>query len=286
MRKLNVYSEDAFTFYKAMVSSKRNKASDPAYKQRMEVIEESIEQLYDIYNDSFAGNDLQSLQPHTFTDNQRSDLLKLYSYRNTNLQKLKIKLTTIEFNKVLNTCQCCTIGEVGSFDHIVPKEEFPEFSVNPKNLFPSCHKCNSYKNVAWRNGDARIFLNLFLDDLPKKQYLFVDVGLERDNVVKVKFYLKNVHGVNKKRFSLIESHYSNLYLLQRFEDSVDSVITSLVNGITASSGLMKKKTIVDQIIATSTANKDFFGANYWKSIVEIALAETPAFVDAHFKARR
>src|SRR5690349_843330 len=136
MRKLNAYREDAFAFYKKVVAAKRNTADDPTYKARLTGMEGILHPLFHNYDNRFSGNKLEMLMPHRLTGSQRADLLKLYAYTNSILQKLKIRLTTIDLNKVLNTCQCCTIGEVSSFDHLVPKDEFPEFAVNPKNLFP------------------------------------------------------------------------------------------------------------------------------------------------------
>lgn len=280
MRNLTVYSGNAFDFHKTIVASKRNTADDPTYKERLSGLDEIVQPLFQAYDERFNTNELELLTAHPLTDDQRNDLLKLYSYKSARLQKLKVQLTTLEFNKVLNTCQCCTIGEVSSLDHLVPKGEFPEFAVNPKNLFPSCHKCNSYKQIAWRNGEGRTFLNLFLDDLPQEQYLFVDLQVQDNAEVRVNFVLRNDHGLDDRMFTLLSNHYANLYLFNRFKENADSVITPLIYAIKSGRDSLNKAQMFTQIKITSQANQAFFGPNYWKSILEIALANNQVFIDA------
>lgn len=280
MKKLRVYPGNAFGFYREVVASKRNSADDPTYRQRLNDLEGIVQPLFQTYDDRFLANELQSLAAHALTPAQRADLLRLYAYKNSVFQKLKIQLTTLELNQVLNICQCCTIGEVGSFDHLVPKDEFPEFSANPKNLFPACNKCNSYKLAAWRHNGARTFLNLFLDDLPTQQYLFADLNIDGDGTVTADFALRNINNIDPSLFALIESHYNNLHLLARFKENVDSVVIPIVSAIKAAKdvGLTKART-VEQIVANCRSNQIFFGSNYWKSILELSLAANAMFID-------
>src|SRR5687768_17603534 len=113
MRKLTPYPGNSFTFYKDVIAAKKNTVDDPTYKARLNGMDGIIQPLFQSYDNRFAGNDLETLAAHALTTAQRVDLLKLYSYKSSILQKLKIQLTTLQLNKVLNTCQCCTIGEVG-----------------------------------------------------------------------------------------------------------------------------------------------------------------------------
>lgn len=34
-----------------------------------------------------------------------------------------------------------TMETVGTFDHLLPQNEFPNFSDNPQNLIPCCNTC-------------------------------------------------------------------------------------------------------------------------------------------------
>ncbi|CAA0243949.1 HNH endonuclease [Tenacibaculum maritimum] len=280
MRKLNPHNNDSFEFYKEVVASKRNSDKDPDYKDRIEAHENTISDQFDNYDDSFFDADnLISLVHHGFTGQDKADLIKLYSYKSKKMQELKIAVTTTERNRLLNTCQNCTIGEVNSFDHFVNKEEFPEFSVHPKNLFPSCTKCNSYKGQEWREHGQIKYLNLYFDELPEEQYLFVDVQVFNNDVVTTDFYIANPNGIDPIFFSRIEKHYNNLRLCERFKENADNVISSLENTIKICAGKLSLEDITNIINEKCEKDMVYYGFNYWKSILEKALINNDNFIE-------
>ncbi|SIQ99575.1 hypothetical protein [Pontibacter lucknowensis] len=278
MRKLNFYNEDAFDFYEDVIKSKRNSKDDLDYKQRLTSHNETIKLLYSNYDKNFSSNSLQLLSRHGFVGSDKDDLHRLYSYKAKKFQNLKIKLTTTDSNKKISTCQNCTISEVNSFDHFVPQEEFAEFVVNPKNLFPSCTKCNGFKSTAWREGNKKLFLNLYLDSLPEEQYLFVNI-INVNGSIETDFYLDNPSGIDQELFELIHNHYTKLRLCPRFSENADSVITELENSIKNTAKRLPRSEVIDTIVETASDNKAAFGYNYWKSVLEIALVRDAAFMN-------
>lgn len=279
MRKLKPYDEDAFNFYKEVVSSKNTTEKDPTYKARLSSLEGNIEALYKNYDTFFDSNVLQQLVQYGYAGSSKEDLHKLYNYRSKIFQELKVKLTTTETKRIISTCQNCTIGEVSSFDHVVPKDEFAEFVVNPKNLFPSCSTCNSHKSTVWRMGSKRLFLNLYTDPLPEQQYLFVEISAS-DEAVEARFYLNNKNGVDEELYELIQNHYSKLHLCRRFSENIDLVVTPLVNEIEGYINLLPLDTIVGAALEKIEKEKIAFGHNYWQSILKASL-----LTDAEFLSR-
>jgi hypothetical protein len=271
MRNLSPYAGNDFQFHRDVIDSKRNPAADPDYKTRVSSHNTHVETKFEEYVAAFGTNELNTLTAHPFSDDNRADLLRLYSFKSKLIQELKINITTTESHRIISTCQNCTVSEVNSFDHYIPKEEFCEYVVNPKNLFPSCTRCNSFKNNLWKDEhDNFLFLNLYLDELPGEQYLFVDLEIE-DNVVTATFTLDNPNSIDMDLYNLIVSHYTRLHLLKRFTENADSVIVPLENTIRSFAGSLPINEIAELIIETSQQNKLFFGHNYWKSILEIAL---------------
>lgn len=279
MRKLNPYNEDSFEFYKDVVASKKNSQQDPNYKVRLRANESSISDQFEDFDDKFVTDNLVNLSNYGFTGQDKRDLIRLYSYKGKKIQELKIMVTTTEKNRLLNTCQNCTISEVNSFDHFVNKDGFPEFSVHPKNLFPSCTKCNSYKGEEWRENGQIKYLNLYLEDLPEEQYLFVNVQVINNDVVTTEFYLDNPNGVDPDLFARIENHYNNLHLCQRFQENADIVITPLENSIKTYYSKLDLEDLLDLIEEECEREMKYYGFNYWKSILKIALINCDDFVE-------
>jgi hypothetical protein len=282
MRNLKHYSDDSFEFYKAVVKSKRNSQQDPTYKDRVSKLNPNIEVVFKEYDSKFSKNSLEALNSFGYSAGQKDDLLGLYSYSSKIMQQLKVKLTTTETNRAINICSNCTISEVNSFDHCLPQSEFPEYVVNPKNLFPSCTTCNGYKSDIWRTGGTRAFLNLYLDNLPKAQYLFVDVSIKGADI-ETKFYLDNQNGIDSVLFARIANHYDKLHLFKRFSDNSDLVITPLINSIVPYVKKLALEDITEASKDTNERNKKAFGFNFWHCILIESLLEHKEFMDKVYK---
>lgn len=280
MKNLKPYDLVSIDFYDELVRTKRNPSLNPNYKDRLTTYRADIGTNFIEYDSSFIGNTLTAMTPNGCDAAKTTDLLSLYSYGNSVISKLKIKLTTTAFNRVENTCQNCTIGEVSSFDHFLPKDEFPEFSVHPKNLIPSCSKCNGKKSIIWREGTNSIFLNLYLDELPDDQYLFVDINYNMD--LDFTFSVDNRNQIPPALFSIIESHYRRLDLTQRFKENSNKVVSELTNSINSFKNRLSRVKIIDSIIESENSNIALYGSNYWQSILKIALVQNNDFMDSLF----
>ncbi len=278
MQNIKHYDDDSFEFHKKMIEKKKVTKKDPKFKERLNALNENLEKKYETFNSHFLNNELETIKAHGYENQEKIDLLNLYSYKSKVIQELKVKITTSDAGRIINTCQNCTINEINSFDHFIPKDEFPEFVVNPKNLFPSCTKCNSLKNVNWRLNDSKLFLNLYLDVLPEQQYLFVKVNKTK-NTYETKFTLRNDTTIENIFFKQIEYHYNQLLLLERFSENNDTVITGLRNSINSFMEKLPLDEIIKTILEKCEKDKKAFGYNYWKSILEIELVKTIEFLE-------
>jgi len=270
MRNLNVHNGNTSDFLDEVVASKKNSPKDPNYKQRVNVLVPAIKVLYGNYETVHNANNHVSLVPSGYVNQEKSDLLKLYTSSNSRLVKLKNSITTVLDNRAMNTCQYCTITPIGSLDHIIPKDEFPEFSVNPKNLLPACTTCNSHKSENWKGSNKTLFLNLYTDVLPSEQYLYVDIVLLDKNILPT-FELRNTNHIDVAFFELLMSHYTRLHLPKRFKQESHKVISELTNLITASKNILSQHQIIELVKAKIEEDKAVFGNNYYKSILEEAL---------------
>ena len=163
-------------------------------------------------------------------------------------------------------CPYCTIGEASSLDHIVPKTVMPVFSDNPKNLIPCCSNCNSKKSNTWFADDNWDYINLYLDDIPSEQYLFVDLSIENDTI-RVRFCLDDCNCIDKDLYLKISNHYKKLDLCKRFEQCSFHEISETAILIKQFSKLLGDDKCKEIILATSLELQNRFGSNYWKAIL-------------------
>lgn len=272
MLKINSYNENSFSFYKNVVSSKRN----TIIKGELGKISNAQSSYFDIYDNAFSSNSLSTITAVSHSDNDKANLNGLYSYRSKKIQELKNLLTRhpIYIENILNTCQNCTINEADTMDHVLGQTEFPEFSVHPKNLFPCCSFCNKKKSDKYVDGKGnQLFLNLFLDDLPQSQYLHVDFG---DNWLP-RFYLEQPTDVSDKVFNLIKSHYERLDLLTRFSDNSNKIISSLRSTVRMFRGIAILD-IVKKMEEYCLEQEIFLGYNHREIILYRALGSSEEFI--------
>jgi hypothetical protein len=279
MRNLKAFSKTCIDFFDEVVSSKKDTVNDPTYKYRISLLRPNVENCYNIYNKNFKNKNLLITKSFGYTNPHKDDLKKLYSYRNSKIQELKKTVTTTQYNRIINTCQNCTINEAKTMDHVLPKEDFPEFSIHPQNLFPSCNVCNGHKSTNWVKNGHPLFLNLYLDPLPIDQYLFVDIKIDlRKKNIETNFKLDNNSGIDKVFYSIIESHYSKLDLLNRFSNNCNDTVSELKNTIKSSleEGI-PLNTIINVIKRKCIKDRDHLGMNHWKIILTEKLVAEPKF---------
>lgn len=262
MRKIRHYQDDAFSFHKKVVQSKKKPV-----REVMAELEPDIAEAFDDYSARFADSEYETILPIPMDDDQGDACRSLYSSKLKAFKELKTLLTTRDDNTRDLLCPYCTIDNIGSLDHYLPKEEFPEFSANPLNLLPCCPTCNSIKTGLWKINDERLFLNLYSDELPDKQYLFVDLKIINSRPV-VKFHLDNPYGIAQDMFDLVCRHYDKLHLCRRFEENADGILSELELTIKSFVSELQAEDIATLIIKRCAARKKKYGTNYWVALLE------------------
>ena len=273
MRKIQHYPNDTFEFHKKAV--KRKQASQE--KEILQSVEKDIEDCYAVYNDKFRANSLSSLQPFDTNQQTKDALIGLYQFKRKVFSDLFELLTTTIDNRRDMLCPNCTLTDCSQLDHYMPKSLFPEFSANPLNLMQCCSICNQKKLDRWLNGVHLLFLNLYIDDLPPVQYLFVDITMD-NGIPRFRFYLQNPGNIDPILFGRLESHYQGLDLCERFAERADNVISEIHRDYIASKvanvtplqfwEMQKSRAMQEQTV---------FGFNYWRSTLLLECCNNPSF---------
>lgn len=276
MKNLKPYKDDCFDIHKRAVNKKQ--AGD--LKERLTKLNPNVEAEYKIFLERFTANQLGQIKPNTELGLSKADLLTLYSYQSSVIISVRENIRKLQIKTIITTCQNCTIDTANTLDHLLPKTSYPEFVVNPKNLFPCCSTCNSYKLDSTESKAGQKFLNLYLDDLPKEQYLFVNVFLDTNNDLDFRFHLKNIDSkIEVTIFSIIESHYEKLHLFDRMKLKSIEYVSELESRILAFRHRLSIDEIVIHLTTAVNDEKEAYGHNHWKCILELALLNSPAFMD-------
>lgn len=267
MKNLSPFRGVTISLYKLAVGRK----NEGVEKGRLIAIEGQIANCFDKYNDHFTPASLIQIQPEGIRSPEKDDLLSLYKYDSFAIREFNKSIKNQQPRGVRSICQNCSIDSIGTLDHVIPKEEFPEFSVNPLNLFPCCSKCNSYKSSNWRFGDKMLFLNLYLDELPEEQYLFVQINGDNLDNIDFEYFIENRNGIEENLFEQIKSHFTRLHLLERMNlkavDEFDKLIIDLETYIDE----LPMEEIFQIVTAEAHKLKQIYGQNHWLPVLKLAL---------------
>jgi hypothetical protein len=275
MKNLSPYKEDCFSIHKKAIEKKHN----GDLKDRLLKINPLVEKEYNSFLENFNSNSLIFVKPNLELSKSKEDLLSLYKYQSSVIRGVRESIRGLQIRTIISTCQNCTLDSINTLDHILPQAIYPEFVVNPKNLFPCCSSCNDYKLDAITNDAGQKFLNLYLDKLPETQYLFVDLSLDSFGDIDVNYYLKNEGiSINENLFKIIENHYDKLHLFERFKLKSIEYISEFESKISA---FRKRLTIQEIVFDLTQAVKDeqkAYGYNHWKCILELSLINNNLFM--------
>lgn len=83
------------------------------------------------------------VDPIIFDDVRKSELVKVYDQYFVPEGKPARRVYDALLNSAKERCPFCGgIGTPRNLDHFLPKSHFPQFSIIPRNLVPSCRDCN------------------------------------------------------------------------------------------------------------------------------------------------
>ncbi|PFB62839.1 HNH endonuclease [Bacillus cereus] len=254
-------------------------------KEKLLEIQGEIEHHYERYD--LNKYNLEFLEQREYRGLYKDYLLSCYG-ENVNLNKLKVRIKEKQDLPLRAKCIYCGINSPGTFDHYLPKEDYPEFAVLSMNLIPCCEKCNSKKGKRWRNNDdIRMFLNLYYDLIPDEQFLYASLAYhDRSNVPTVSFYLRLGESIDLNLTSVIALHYENLDLLNRFEDQANDELSNIF--MLTSDAIQQGVSVEFQkatLNRTYNANVRRLGRNHWLSVLYETVINNEDFFESciHFR---
>jgi hypothetical protein len=116
----------------------------------------------------------------------------------------------------LGRCPFCGIGYASTLDHFLPKTKYPQLSVLPINLVPSCKDCNTGKNNVIPASAKKQSLHPYFDhqNFIDEQWLFAEVT--QTTPAMISFFVKvpdHWDDVSKGR---VKSHFVDFKLDFRY----------------------------------------------------------------------
>lgn len=178
------------------------------------------------------------------------------------------------------SCPFCGSLGIGSVDHFLPKDVFPEFSIYSLNLIPACSFCNSDEKGTIYMGDnpPTRFIHPYFDKIGDKAILSVAFASPYDAV---EFSAVPAPGLVGDELEIVRFHISKL-LGDAFERHIGNLWSKLPRLVTAYGGQslrVTQATVQACVQWEFTSSQISTGLNSWTTGFYRGVLSDPGVID-------
>jgi hypothetical protein len=257
-------------------SSKSPNGNELGHKTMLTLQHQEILSRYLTFEKAVQDRTLQSLQKCDKLGQYSKALRSCYDGNTKGIRKVKKLIASSQPARLLKYCPMCSTTLPNTHDHYLPASSFPEYSVHPLNLIPCCSTCNSIKDDGWLDDhDRRLYLHLYSDFLPECVFLRVSLLHEQHAAgVGASFSLHRPPDIAPSDWSIIESHFKNLHLIERYtEQSNDEIAEILADcGAFLIEGGRNAARFLER---RASERASTYGENNWRVVLMRELAKSP-----------
>lgn len=278
MRSIPLLAVDATDVFDEIAAAKHQPR-----RRRMRAARAEILAAYRGYED--AAPEVGELDEAPLTDQQKEAMRHAYTVETEPMTTLRGDLL-----KRISVARCpfCGISESATLDHYLPKERYPEFSIFPKNLVPSCAVCNTRKrdHILDAGTNVRMFLHPYYDPIPDMEFLTVHVRMEADALI-LSYRLTRPAGMALQTFQHLEAHFNTLDLADRYRRMGLEHLGGQYPALRRTYGPSEDANrVAEKLIEGAKDFEEVSGSNYWLAKLYRALAGNNDFCDGGFEAVR
>lgn len=208
--------------------------------------------------------------PFIVADVLKSELVNLYDYN-----MVKRNPGRVLYDKILvaadEKCPFCGgIGRPRSLDHYLPKANYPQFSVLPQNLVPSCRDCNTDKSndLAEKESKQPIHPYFDADKFFLDQWIFAKVLPTAP--CSILYHTTTPTGWSDAEANRVSNHFKDFDIAKRYSIQAAEELGTLIDQRRGYLSACTPSEFSDYLASVANANSLF--ANHWKKIMYQTLA--------------
>ncbi len=180
-----------------------------------------------------------------------------------------------------STCPYCNFVEQWEHDHYLPRARFPEFTLYPNNLIPICKHCNGKKLAHYQRNGIRLFQHLFTELNGVVGFLRVEVTY--DPKLAVEYSLVHPAGLTAQQFAVLELHFEQLDLADRYARQASTVLAKLVRQFRTPTSLALGRNALRKRLRQMASDREASTPpNHWETVLMHEIAATADFADHIF----
>lgn len=285
MRAMILPSEDPKQVYQACVES----VSDTGLRARLNALTNNIGIAADDYHQKALVKQLYTIPPNScdndviaLGDVTKKELKSVYNTHMVGKAKPARKIYDLLLSRApLGRCPFCGMGLASTLDHYLPKSKYPQLSVVPSNLVPSCKDCNTAKSNDVPATAEEQSLHPYYDhnDFVDEQWLYAEV--KQTVPATMQFFVRapdHWDEISKKR---VQSHFIDFNLAARFSVEASNQLACLKEVLLCYEQKLGFEGVKQHITCEATANS-LLHRNSWQTAMFQALASSDWYCSVGF----
>ncbi len=176
---------------------------------------------------------------------------------------------------------CAGIGHVRTLDHYLPKAKYPEFSILPSNLVPSCRDCNmGAKGASITANIGEQFLHPYFDahHFFDEQWVFGTTSVQEP--VDCTYGVIAPQNWNSDDQQRVERHFKSFDLGYRFQLEASDEISSVINSRKGTLNQLSPNDFKSHLL--DGASDSHLIINHWRRVLYQSLANNAWFCAHNF----
>lgn len=212
---------------------------------------------------------------------KREDLEHLYTYYfvqrggRTIYDKIKTSVRKCPF--------CCGINKISTLDHFLPKSKFPQYSIDPNNLIPSCKDCNlGEKGAEFSLSPGNQIIHPYFDRdiFFLESWISVNITVHSSDLVETSFFADPPAHWDSISIERAKNHFTMFKLGILFDIQSADELTTIVDQrktINSSLSALEFREHLERIERVSS-----LAINNWRRVLFRGLALSDAFIAHSF----
>lgn len=175
-------------------------------------------------------------------------------------------------------CPLCSHGDPKTIDHYLTKKDFPEFSILPINLVPSCSDCNKKKFTHVAVGALDQYLHPYYDKIESYRWLEASLTYAVNNSPTIKFFIHKDLRMSNDIFSRMKFQFRQLGLNSLYSKQASNEISGMrpcLENLHAAGG----KDEVRALLVSMASSKTQHDKNSWQAATYRCVSVDEQFCD-------
>ncbi|WP_207484941.1 HNH endonuclease [Arenibaculum pallidiluteum] len=244
------------------------------------VEEARLREAFARYEEEHGRGDLLSPSEY-FVGELGDDFRNAYiqTYENRRLESLRTTLKSLAANR----CPRCGGSRPGTLDHHLPKKEYAEFSVYPKNLVACCQECNGKKGATVGGNPEETFLHPYFDSIPPVAFIKVDLDVQETHVTATVSFDPDAPIADTLLKARMKYQFEKIDVNARIESEIIEYITERSANISQMVEAPNPTNVADYLRQYAITTDSLYTCGSWQSALLRKLAENHDFCSGGYK---